>query len=111
MRAGRASGAVLLLWGGPGYPADLMGLADAPPVLWARGDTALLQRPMVAMVGARNASSLGLRMARRLAEGLGQAGQVVVSGLALGIDAAAHEAALETGTVAVMAGGVDVIYP
>ena len=111
MRAGRAAGAVLLLWGGPGYPADLMGLADAPPVLWARGDTALLQRPMVAMVGARNASSLGLRMARRLAEGLGQAGQVVVSGLARGIDAAAHEAALETGTVAVMAGGVDVIYP
>jgi len=62
-------------------------------------------------VGARNASSLGLRMARRLAEGLGAAGQVVVSGLARGIDAAAHEAALATGTVAVMAGGVDVIYP
>jgi DNA processing protein len=71
----------------------------------------LLARPMVAMVGARNASSLGLRMARRLAEVLGGAGQVVVSGLARGIDAAAHEAALGTGTVAVMAGGVDVIYP
>ncbi len=63
------------------------------------------------MVGARNASSLGLRMARRLAEGLGQAGFVVVSGLARGIDAAAHEAALATGTIAVQAGGVDVIYP
>lgn len=111
IKAGRACGAQLLLWGGPGYPAGLMDLADAPPVLWARGDTGLLQRPMVAIVGARNASSLGLRMARRLAEGLGAAGQVVVSGLARGIDAAAHEAALATGTVAVMAGGVDVIYP
>ena len=66
---------------------------------------------MVAMVGARNASSLGLRMARRLAEGLGAAGLVVVSGLARGIDAEAHQAALGTGTVAVQAGGVDVIYP
>ena len=66
---------------------------------------------MVAMVGARNASSLGLRMARRLAEGLAQAGQVVVSGLARGIDAEANQAALQTGTVAVQAGGVDVIYP
>ena len=67
-----------------------MDLPDAPPVLWALGDLALLTRPMVAMVGARNASSLGLRMARRLAEGLGEAGQVVVSGLARGIDAEAH---------------------
>jgi DNA processing protein len=111
MAAGRLAGARLLLWGGPGYPATLMDLPDAPPVLWAQGDITLLARPMVAMVGARNASSLGLRMARRLAEGLGAAGHVVVSGLARGIDAAAHEAALETGTVAVQAGGVDVIYP
>ena len=111
MRQGRAHSALLLLWGGPDYPQALIDLADAPPILWAKGDVSLLERPMVAMVGARNASSLGLRMARRLAEGLGQGGQVVVSGLARGIDAAAHEAALETGTVAVMAGGVDVIYP
>lgn len=111
MRGARVFGAQLLLWGGPGYPASLMDLPDAPPILWAKGDTGLLSRPMVAMVGARNASSLGLRMARRLAEGLGQGGQVVVSGLARGIDAAAHEAALSTGTVAVMAGGVDVTYP
>lgn len=110
-RAGRAFGANLVLWGAPDYPQALMPLPDAPPVLWARGNLALLHRPMVAMVGARNASSLGLRMARRLAEGLGQGGQVVVSGLARGIDAAAHEAALETGTVAVMAGGLDVTYP
>jgi DNA processing protein len=88
-----------------------MDLPDAPPVLWTLGDVALLARPMVAMVGARNASSLGQRMARRLSEGLGQAGQVVVSGLARGIDAEAHRAALDSGTVAVMAGGVDVIYP
>lgn len=111
MRAGRAFGARLLLWGGPDYPQALLELPDAPPILWARGDLALLCRPMVAMVGARNASSLGIRMARRLAEGLGQGGQVVVSGLARGIDTAAHEAALTTGTVAVMAGGVDVTYP
>lgn len=110
-RAGRAFGANLVLWGAPDYPQALMHLPDAPPVLWVRGNPALLHRPMVAMVGARNASSLGLRMARRLAEGLGQGGQVVVSGLARGIDSAAHEAALETGTVAVMAGGVDVTYP
>ncbi len=111
LRAGRAFGAKLLLWGAPDYPQALMSLSDAPPVLWARGNLDLLHRPMVAMVGARNASSLGLRMARRLAEGLGQGGQVVVSGLARGIDTAAHEAALDTGTVAVMAGGVDVTYP
>lgn len=111
LRAGRAFGAKLLLWGAPDYPQALMPLSDAPPVLWARGNLDLLHRPMVAMVGARNASSLGLRMARRLAKGLGQGGQVVVSGLARGIDTAVHEAALDTGTVAVMAGGVDVTYP
>ncbi len=111
MAQGRAAGARLICHGMPGYPAALMDMADAPPILWVLGDASLLARPMVAMVGARNASSLGLRMARRLAETLGQAGQVVVSGLARGIDGAAHEAALATGTVAVMAGGVDVVYP
>ncbi len=111
MALGRTAGAQLLLWGQPGYPRQLMDLPDAPPVLWAQGDIALLARPMVALVGARNASSLGLRMTRRLAQGLADAGQVVVSGLARGIDAEAHQAALATGTVAVQAGGVDVIYP
>ena len=111
MAAARVAGAVLLIWGQPGYPPALMDLPDAPPVLWAQGDISLLTRPMVALVGARNASSLGLRMARRLAEGLGAHGLVVVSGLARGIDAEAHRAALDTGTVAVQAGGVDVIYP
>lgn len=108
---GRAAKARLLLHGGPGYPAALMDVEDAPPVLWAQGDVTLLSRPMVALVGARNASSLGLRMARRLAEALAAAGQVVVSGLARGIDAEAHLATLASGTVAVQAGGVDVIYP
>lgn len=111
MRAGRAAGARLLCHGAADYPQALLDLADAPPILWAVGDVALLNRPMVAMVGARNASSLGVRMARRLAEGLAEAGFVVVSGLARGIDAEAHQAALAGGTVAVLAGGVDVIYP
>lgn len=108
---GRAAGACLILWGTAAYPQPLCELADAPPVLWAMGDAELLHRPLVALVGARNASSLGLRMARRLADGVAQAGFVTVSGLARGIDAAVHEASLITGTVAVQAGGVDVAYP
>lgn len=111
MDAARRAGARMLCWGTPDYPPGLADLPDAPPVLWHLGDAALLIRPMVALVGARNASSLGLRMTRRLAATLGEAGFVVVSGLARGIDAAAHAAALATGTVAVQAGGVDVIYP
>lgn len=114
MAQGQALGARLLVHGEADYPAALMDLPDAPPVLWALGDVSLLNRPAVAMVGARNASSLGVRMARRLGLGLAEAGFTIVSGLARGIDAAAHEAALEVGdgrTVAVMAGGVDVIYP
>lgn len=111
MSLGRLAGAVMLCWGDAAYPAALYDLPDAPPILWAIGDVALLNRPSVAMVGARNASSLGMRMANRLAETLGEKGFVVVSGLARGIDAAAHKAALSLGTVAVQAGGVDVIYP
>ncbi|MFC2966578.1 DNA-processing protein DprA [Acidimangrovimonas pyrenivorans] len=111
MAAARRAGARMLCYGAPGYPGTLAQLTDAPPVLWVLGDPALLARPMVALVGARNASSLGTRMARRLAAALGEAGFVVVSGLARGIDAAAHAAALETGTVAVQGGGVDVVYP
>ena len=107
----RKAGARMLCFGDAEYPVALMDLPDAPPVLWVQGDSALLNRPAIAMVGARNASSLGLRMARRLAETLSEAGFVVVSGLARGIDAEAHGATLATGTVAVQAGGVDVIYP
>ncbi|WP_323006140.1 DNA-processing protein DprA [Pseudorhodobacter sp.] len=111
MSLARIAGAKMICWGEARYPEALYDLGDAPPVLWAIGDAALLNRPSVAMVGARNASSLGVRMASRLAETLGEKGFVVVSGLARGIDAAAHKAALALGTVAVQAGGVDVIYP
>ena len=80
-------------------------------MLWLRGNPEVLQRPMVAMVGARNASSLGTRMARTLAGELAEAGYVVVSGLARGIDTCAHLAAARAGSIAVLAGGVDMVYP
>lgn len=109
--AAKRIGARMLCLGDPDYPALLSRIGDAPPVLWAMGETALLDRPTIAIVGTRNASALGARMARRLARDLGEAGFVVVSGLARGIDALAHEASLDSGTVAVHAGGLDVIYP
>ena len=111
LKAARQAQAKLVMQGDPDYPTLLNDLDDAPPFLWVLGDLALLQRPMISIVGARNASSLGTRMAKALARDLGQAGFVVVSGLARGVDAAAHLAALDTGTIAVQAGGVDVIYP
>ncbi|MBJ3761240.1 DNA-protecting protein DprA [Maribius pontilimi] len=111
LRRGRLAGARLIAYGTDDYPAQLSDISDPPPLLWALGDLSLLKRPTVAMVGARNASSLGLRMARSLASGLGRAGVVTVSGLARGIDTACHETTLETGTIAVMAGGIDVVYP
>ncbi len=111
MRAGQSLGARMIFAGAPDYPVDLMQISDAPPILWAIGDSALLSRPMIALVGARNASSLGLRMARALSADLGEQGYVIVSGLARGIDAATHLAALKTGTIAIQAGGVDVMYP
>ena len=110
-KAGKAAGARLICRGEPAYPQALADLSDAPPVLWIKGDAAVLDRPMVALVGARSASALGTRIARKLAGDLGEAGITVVSGLARGIDTAAHLAALGTGTVAVMARGVDVVYP
>ncbi len=111
LRAGKAAGAHLICRGEAAYPQALSEIADTPPLLWVLGDPALLLRPMVALVGARGASSLGTRMARKLAEGLGAEGITVVSGLARGVDAAAHLAALSTGTIAVMAGGVNTVYP
>lgn len=95
----------------PDYPPLLRELPDPPPLLWCVGDLGLLKRPSVSMVGARNASSLGVRLARQISHELGEAGFVVASGLARGIDAAAHLAALDTGTVAVQASGLDVVYP
>ncbi|MFQ1699120.1 DNA-processing protein DprA [Loktanella agnita] len=111
MKAGQAAGARLIMEGDADYPVALSDISDAPPILWIIGNATLLRRPMIALVGARNASSLGTRMAKRLAEDLTLAGYVVVSGLARGIDTAAHHGALQGGTVAVQAGGVDVIYP
>jgi DNA processing protein len=95
----------------PAYPRWLAAAEDAPPLLSVLGDASVLGRPMVAMVGARNASLNGRNLARRLATDLGGAGLVVASGLARGIDTAAHQGALASGTVAVMAGGADVVYP
>jgi DNA processing protein len=104
-------GGYLLCWGEPGYPTALAAIDDAPPVLALVGRADLLARPLVAIVGARNASANGRRIARDLAWGLGEAGFVVVSGLARGIDAAAHLGALDSGSAAVVAGGVDIVYP
>lgn len=109
--AATAAGARALLLGAPDYPAPLALIADPPPLLWAKGNLHLADRPAVALVGARNASALGQRLAARLAGELGSAGLVVASGLARGIDAAAHRAALPTGTIAALAGGIDRIYP
>jgi len=95
----------------PGYPALLAHVEVPPPLLYVRGRIELLNRPAVAIVGSRDASAAGQKMARDLAHGLGAAGYVVVSGLARGVDASAHRAALETGTIAVLAGGIDNIYP
>ena len=111
LNAGRAAGATLITDLHPHYPSQLRDLGDAPPIFWALGDITLLSRPIIALVGARNASSLGTRMAQRLATDLADAGFVVVSGLARGVDAAAHLASLNGGTIAVQAGGVDVVYP
>ena len=110
-RRGALQRARLVCWGEPGYPSALAAIEDAPPILTVLGEAQLLQRPMIAVVGARNASANGRRLARDLAAELGLGGLVVISGLARGIDAAAHLGALETGSVAVVAGGADVVYP
>jgi DNA processing protein len=93
------------------YPQRLAAIDDAPPLLAVRGNRAALARPMIAMVGSRNASAAGLKFAERLAHELAGAGFVIASGLARGIDAAAHRASTATGTVAVLAGGQDRVYP
>ena len=93
------------------YPQRLAEIDDAPPLVAVRGNIAALTRPMIAIVGSRNASAAGLKFAERIARELGEAGFVIASGLARGIDAAAHRASLATGTVAVLAGGHEHIYP
>ena len=95
----------------PEFPRGLAAAEPPPPIITVLGHATLLDREMVAIVGARNASALGRKFAGTLARDLAQAGLVVASGLARGIDAAAHEGALAGGTCAVVAGGVDIVYP
>jgi len=109
--SGEALGARLIVIGERDYPPTLAAVDPAPPVLWTRGRLDGLQKDAVAIVGARIASAGGQRIARGLASQLGEAGMTVVSGLARGIDAAAHWGSLPTGTVAVLGGGVDDVYP
>ena len=111
MELGERAGATLLVVGAADFPRQLSALDPPPPILWIMGEAALLSRPAVAIVGARIASSGGQRFARQLAVDLGEAGFLVVSGLARGIDGAAHDGSLKTGTAAVLGGGVDDIYP
>ena len=111
MEAVERLGARYLFLGQGLYPPLLAELETAPPALIVKGHLNLLDKPAVAMVGARNASAAACRFARTLAQDLGAAGAVVVSGLARGIDTAAHDGALESGTIAVIAGGIDIFYP
>ncbi|WP_152047895.1 DNA-processing protein DprA [Aureimonas psammosilenae] len=104
-------GARFLFQGEPDYPPILRATEAAPPVLAIMGDPAILRRPSLAVVGARNASLAGVKLARQFSAEVGAAGYAIVSGLARGIDAAAHEASIETGTVGVFAGGLDKPYP
>ena len=109
--AARRHGVTVVALGEREYPARLRMIDDAPPLIGVRGKLAALAQPMVAVVGSRNASAAGTKFAERIARGLADAGLVVVSGLARGIDAAAHRASLHSGTVAVLAGGHDHVYP
>ena len=106
-----ASGGTLIACGEAAYPFALAAVEQPPPLLSVRGSLELLGRDMIAIVGARNASALGVRFAREMAADLGTAEFVIASGLARGIDTAAHKGSLATGTCAVMAGGVDIVYP
>jgi DNA processing protein len=110
-KAARVLGVSFIALGEPDYPPRLQMIDDAPPLLAVRGKLAALARPLVAIVGSRNASAAGIKFAERLARDLGQAGFGTVSGLARGIDAAVHRASLATGTIAVLAGGHEHIYP
>ena len=106
-----AAGARYLFVGVPGYPAMLAEIPTAPPALIVRGERRLLDRPVLAMVGARNASASACRFARGLAAELGPRGVAIASGLARGIDTAAHDGSLAHGTIGVIAGGIDIAYP
>ena len=111
LKAARAHGIAFVALGEPDYPARLTMIDDAPPLLAVQGKREALALPLVAIVGSRNASAVGMKFAERLARDLGNAGFGIVSGLARGIDAAAHRASLPSGTIAVLAGGHERIYP
>jgi DNA processing protein len=104
-------GARLITRNHPSYPFLFQHIPDAPPVLSVLGNLSILKDKMIAIVGARNASTNGRHFALQLAKDLGQKGWKIASGLARGIDAAAHEGSLETGTIGVVAGGINVVYP
>jgi len=102
----------VLGWNDPQFPAGLLAVSDCPPALWYRGDLSALRAPAVAIVGSRAASAVALETAARLGEDLAALGVTVVSGLARGVDSAAHRGALRQGrTIAVLGSGVDRIYP
>jgi DNA processing protein len=109
--AARRLGSRFVAIGEAEYPAHLAHIDSAPPLVAVRGHLPIFQRPAVAIVGSRNASAAGLAFAERLTRGLAEAGFAIVSGLARGIDLRAHQTSRETGTVAVLAGGLDRVYP
>lgn len=111
LEAARRLGSEPLFTLEPGYPKALAAVEVPPPMIYAKGNIALLQQPALAIIGSRLASAAGIKLAKQFAVELGRAGLAIVSGLARGVDGAAHDAGLATGTIAVLAGGVDNIYP
>ena len=111
IEAGKRRGIAIVAAGEADYPPRLAMIDDAPPLIAIRGHAAVLAMPQVAIVGSRNASAAGIKITQLIVAGLSEAGFAIVSGLARGIDAAAHRASPKTGTVAVLAGGQDRIYP
>jgi DNA processing protein len=111
IESARKLGVALVALGEADYPRRLQMIDDAPPLLAIRGEARVLAMPLVGIVGSRNASAAGVKITERLTRGLCEAGFAIASGLARGIDAAAHRSSLATGTVAVLAGGQDCVYP
>jgi DNA processing protein len=111
IEAAQKLGVELVAIGEPDYPRRLQVIDDAPPLIALRGHRAVLAMPVVAIVGSRNASAAGIKLTQRIVQGLWEVGFATASGLARGIDAAAHRSSLATGTIAVLAGGHDRVYP
>lgn len=111
LEAAQTAGARIVAIGEPEYPIMLQRMELPPPLIAIRGEASIFAKPAIAIVGARNASLAGIKMARQLANDLGKAGYATISGLARGIDTAAHQGSLQSGTVAILAGGIDRPYP